>query len=360
MTVEARPPRIATVGFQGFGNIGDEAILTGIERLLEGTRATVVTVFSGPETGSVAAFPGVPRLVTWKHLPTLRALRVLRRVDRLILAGGGLFNDHWTAVIPRYLAWTLAGRLAGARVAWVGVGVGPVRRGWLRAVLRLGARIADVVTVRDRGSARVLGASVGSVVVPDPSVFNEIPGRRQGDGIGIVVRAPAPSQREHGPRLLHALAELVRHLADRGQSVRVLSMGGPADADFVAQLQSALAGRDGVSVAALGPAPDDALRMLAGLESVVTLRLHGLLLAALAGVPVVAVAYDPKVDAAAERLGLADLVISLDAVSAERVLTALDTAGEDARRQVVAAAVRDLRADRTALISAIAGAEGRA
>jgi polysaccharide pyruvyl transferase WcaK-like protein len=359
MSAGSRPPRIATVGFQGFGNVGDEAILTGIERLLDGTGATVVTVFSGPEPVSIAAFPDAARAVTWKHLPTLRALRALRGVDRLILAGGGLFNDHWAAVIPRYLAWTLAGRIAGARVAWIGVGVGPVRRSWLRRSLRIGARMAHVVTVRDQGSARVLGPSVTAAVVPDPSIFCEVPRRGSPDGIGIVVRAPVPAQRERAATLLRSLVELIGHLTARGRGVRVLSMGGRADADFVAALRDALRGREGVSLAPLGPAPVDALDMLAGLEGVVTLRLHGLLLAALAGVPVVPIAYDPKVDAAAERLGLADLVVPLGDIGAERILAALDAAGEEARRRTVADAVRELRAERSALVSAIVGPEGR-
>jgi polysaccharide pyruvyl transferase WcaK-like protein len=355
MRADARRPRIATVGFQGFGNVGDEAILSGIEELLGDESGRVVIVFAGPAVDSVSAFPAARRVVTWRHLPTLAALRALRRVDRLVLAGGGLFNDHWATVIPRYLAWTVAARLAGASVAWASVGVGPIRRPWLRWMLRRGARLVEMITVRDDGSARILGRSVRSSVVPDPSLFNPAPLERDRDGIGLIVRSPTASQAEEEPRLLGAFVDVIGHLTADGRRVHVLSMGGGADTQLLAKLENALAGHDRASVDRLGPSPLDALERIAALEGVLTLRLHGLLLSALAGVPAVPIAYDAKVDAAAERLGLGDLVVPIAEATPDRLLAALGVAGEDGRRRAVAEAVARLRADRSALRAAILG-----
>ncbi len=352
--------RVATVGFQGFGNLGDEAILTGIEAALgDGVRA--VAVFSGPRPQTIAAFPSAPRIVTWRHLPGIRAVRALRRADLLLLAGGGLFNDHWTGVIPRYCAWVLAARLAGARVAWVGVGVGPIRRGWLRAVARLAARMSHVVLVRDDESAALLGRSVRVGVVSDPAVFNDPPDPRRGDELGVVVRAPTPSGQGHRARLVEALAATAVAAAADGMRPVILTMGGPRDDPFAEEVRAATAamGLSGVASEPLGPTPAAALDRLSCLSAAVTVRLHGLVLAALADVPAVAIAYDAKVGLAAERLGLGDLVVPLETVSGPTLSALVRSATTDARRLALRDRVAQLRDERAAVAAMVIAAGAR-
>jgi polysaccharide pyruvyl transferase WcaK-like protein len=58
--------------------------------------------------------------------------------------------------------------------------------------------------------------------------------------------------------------------------------------------------------ARVAPPPEgmgDVLRSIAECDALVGMRLHALLLAANAGIPVLAWSYDPKVDALADRLG---------------------------------------------------------
>lgn len=355
-----RPLRIATVGFQGFGNVGDEAILTGIAALLSGRDVRVTTVFSGPMPDAISAFPDAERIVCRRHLPSMRALRALRRCDLLLLAGGGIFNDHWIGVIPRYVGWTLAARLAGARVAWIGVGVGPIRRRALRWLTRVGAWATRLVTVRDPASAGMLGGA-RPTVVPDPSVFNVPPGARGGSGVAIIVRSPTRADTAAEQRLVEAILETHRMLAASGAAPVVMTMAGPADRAFVERLEAAAgaAGAPALEIEALGPAPSDALARLATLSGVITVRLHGLLLAALAGVPAVPIAYDVKVRVAAEQLGLGDLAVALPDVSASLLLDRLSEAASDRRRADVHGRLAIMRGHRDALATAIVAAGTR-
>ncbi|MGQ0608109.1 MAG: polysaccharide pyruvyl transferase family protein [Chloroflexota bacterium] len=355
--LDGRPPlRIATVGFQGFENIGDEAILTGIEAAFGSTELMVTTVFSGPRPEGISAFPAARRVVSWRHLPGPSAVRILRRCDLLILAGGGIFNDHWTAVIPRYLAWVLAARLAGARVAWVGVGVGPIRRGWLRWLARLAARASTLVLVRDRSSAELLGSPQRVGVIPDPSLFNPPPASsRQGTELGIIVRAPTSTDANRRNELVEALATAAAAAVNRGVHPVILTMAGEADRAFADAVAHAL-GRDDrgdVHREHLGPTPAAALHRLAGFSGLIAVRLHGLLLGALAGVPTVPIAYDDKVRVAADRLGLGDLVVPLAGVQAADLLDRLDAAASDERRAAVRARVEALRAEGDGLAAAL-------
>ena len=344
-----RPRRAGIVGFIGHGNLGDEMILAGIEAVLAPTPISVTTLFGGPDLARTVSFQTARRVSPWRSLPTPRAIRELRRVDLLLIGGGGLFNDYWPFLIPRYLAWILAARLAGARVAWIGIGVGPIRRRPWRWLARAAARLSDRVLVRDPASAALLGGQSGRVrVIPDPALFVEVPVERRPEPVlGLIVRGPVNGADEpQVTQLVELLAELATAGRGAGLETRLLLMAPEADRAFAERVADRLA-RDGErpSIGPLGPTPSELWRQLGGLEAAGSVRLHGLLLSALAGVPCVPIAYDEKVTHAAEALGLGDLVLDpwgdAGAIAAER----LASAREPDRTRAVALRVAELRGE---------------
>lgn len=68
---------------------------------------------------------------------------------------------------------------------------------------------------------------------------------------------------------------------------------------------------------------DDYRRTLAEAEAVVSMRYHGLILAAMAGVPCVSLAYENKMVEAATYLGLSTLVLDVGSVAQEQIQTRL-------------------------------------
>jgi polysaccharide pyruvyl transferase CsaB len=342
--------RAVVLGYQGFGNVGDEAILTGIECLLDGAPIEVIAVIGGPEP--IRAFPRAQRLPTRRLRPTRQALRALRRADLLLLSGGGLVNDHWAATLPLYLGWSALARLLGARIAWIGVGIGPLRRRRSRLLAGAMARLATLVTVRDDPSA-ALARSVapGRVVrvVPDPAVFNPAPTPRSRGGIGFIVRAPAPGDAELAADLAAALGREIGAAAGAGTADPViLTFGGPADAPFAERV--AIAARrfsdTAAAIESMPPDPARVLARLAALEALVSVRLHGLILGAIAGTPTVPVAYDDKVTAVAAQLGIDDLALSLaDLVGgpAGEVGRRIAVASQPGRQDLVARRLGELR-----------------
>ena len=341
-----RPRRAAIVGFIGFGNLGDELILAGIERLLAPLPIQVTTLFGGPNLAETTAFRGARRWSPWRHLPTPAAIGELRRTDLLIVGGGGLLNDHWPLVIPRYLAWVVAARVVGTRVAWIGVGVGPIRRRAGRWLARLAATLSAPVLVRDEASAELLGGMSSRVkVIPDPAIFLEPPTpARPGPIMGLIVREPV-----HGrERDVAALVELLARIADAGRSAgltpRLLLMAPAADRGFARLLTDRMA-RDGSGPPseALGPSAERVWQQLGELQVAVSVRLHGVLLSALAAVPCVPIAYDDKVTAAAERLGLGDVVITPGHADFDAIASSLATVRQPDRVRQVAERVSSLR-----------------
>ncbi len=352
---DASRTRVAVVGFQGFGNVGDEAILVGIERLL-GDAVRVTTVFAGDER-PVVGFEGAARRWTFHFLPTPRALRALARSDVLLISGGGLMNDYWSTVIPRYLAWVLAARLVGCRVVWVGAGVGPIRRRWQRWLAGAAFAASRLVTVRDEASRDlVLRCAPGTrvEVVPDPAWFAVAPAEPKDAGsrtgrVGIILRAPAPASTRRDETLagtlLDALATLTARLAGEGREVELITMHDEVDAEFVGRTveRCRSLGAPAARVSSLPLEPGTAVRDLAGLDTVVTVRLHGLILAALAGLPAVSIRYDPKVAAAASDLGLGDLCLPLEGLTSAALATAVVASSEPGRRAALAERVAAIR-----------------
>ncbi|MGH2356424.1 MAG: polysaccharide pyruvyl transferase family protein, partial [Candidatus Limnocylindria bacterium] len=305
----------------------------------------------------IVAFPAARRVLSRRLLPTLAAVRELRRAQLLLVSGGGLIHDHWAIVIPRYLAWSLLARALGLRIAWVGVGVGPIRRRWARRMAAAAARLAGLVTVRDAQSAAWLariGVAATARVVPDPAFFCE---RHTGSGDGgtaLIVRRPVPGQAAREAAVTTAMAGLAaRRMAASG---RVTILGMERDTDYAAEVAAAAAseGAPRPDVRALPLDPAEATAELSTLGAVVSMRLHGLILAALAGTPCVPVVYDEKVAATAARLGLGDVAVGLDRVTTDVLEAGLATVSSNAHRARVNQAVSELQDQGPELANAIA------
>jgi polysaccharide pyruvyl transferase WcaK-like protein len=340
-----RTPVIA-LGYQGFGNVGDEAILAGIEELLVGGAFDVVAVIGG-ERASIPAFPSARRVTSRRLLPTLAAVRAMRHARVMIISGGGLIHDHWAIVIPRYLAWSLLARLLGLRLCWIGVGVGPIRRAWARRLAALTARVTHVRTVRDAASRdwlRRAGVRGAIEVIPDPALFLAREPHIGGGGLGLIVRTPVPSQARLEGQLTDALAGLAGRRAAQSPAT-ILTMEHDHDAGYAAAVAEAVARATG-RMPPIRRLPLDATATraeLARFDAVVSVRLHGLILCALSATTCLPVIYDDKVTGTASRLGLGELAVPLAEVEAGRLDEGLALAGQDAVRAAVAAAVADLQ-----------------
>ena len=146
--------------------------------------------------------------------------------------------------------------------------------------------------------------------------------------IGVVL---VPLQREYGERARHADAEV---------AIARLTTGRPCVAVAIdTALTNDPDGRDPSAIRS----PDEAEALIARMDAVLTTRLHGLVLALKAGVPVVAldpVAGGAKVSRQAEAVGW-PLVFTPEQLDPERLDTALDHCLTEAARGEAAACAQD-------------------
>ncbi len=265
-------------GYYGYGNLGDEAIAQALagSLLQEGHQ---VTLLSGQPRVSrqMHALPAVHRY--WGLLPALL------RHDALISGGGGLLQDKTSArSLQYYLSVIRLAKRLGKKVVVYGQSIGPLSatgRDKVAAVLK------DVpIAVRDEASLvylRTLGLE--STLVADAALLLEPGLSAPGVGILLIPR--------HGyPDMTDALIELARKLRERNIPVACTALHPVEDDSEVRRLKQAvpLAYHEATSPRAL-------LEIIRGAQFVVSGRLHGLILAAVARVPYAGISYDPKVTA---------------------------------------------------------------
>ncbi|HEX9795774.1 MAG TPA: polysaccharide pyruvyl transferase family protein [Anaerolineales bacterium] len=154
---------ILIAGYYGFGNLGDEAILSVLLSDLSELSGAQPTVLSGNPnlTSRLHQTPAVD----WRDAPAVT--RALEQADWLILGGGGLIHDYWPTAHEdvltsrqhdlSYLAGLVA--LAGAfgvPVAGYGLGVGPLSGVEAEDLARAVLGACRWLSVRDAGSAQVI------------------------------------------------------------------------------------------------------------------------------------------------------------------------------------------------------------
>lgn len=341
-------PRILISGYYGFGNAGDEAMLTAIlGALYEREPNAVVTVISGnpARTRETHGVQAISRLA----MP--RILREVSRCDLLISGGGSLLQDvtskrslYYYLGIIRLALWCKKPVFLYAQ------GIGPLFRPAARNTVRDVLNRTQAITVRDKGSQELLtelGVTTPPIAVTADAVLAMHPGdpdigrmlmRRYGvcgvaPKIGVSVRQwPGNGQYKH--KLAQACDEL-QHRTE-GQIIFV-PMQYPEDKVAAEDIASAMKKPAVVLDEAYTTA--ELMGIIGAMDVVIGIRLHALIFAALMGVPSVGISYDPKVDRFLESVG-EKAIATIDNVDAdalaELTLKRLQQGISDTERKQVA------------------------
>lgn len=288
-----------------------------LERLAPGR--VELTAFSADpaETTGSHHLAAVQRM-NWKEVG-----RALASSDALIVGGGSLLQDTTSLrSLIYYIGVMRWARWKRKPVILYSQGIGPLRRQIARRLTRIEAERAALVTVRDRNSAALLesiGVKQPITLSADPAFMLEadrLGGSASRDKkscekplIGLALRNwDEPTRTENRYRqLIEAIKEIGSPL--------LIPMQRPDDQ----VLCNDLATKTGSLALEPIVSPTEMMAVLGSLDVLIGVRLHALIFALTAGTPVLAIGYDPKVDALMEELGKSDFLISWQNWSADLV-----------------------------------------
>lgn len=167
----------------GYFNFGDEAItssiVTNLRKLIKDIEITVFS--SDPErtknlhgTNSIKMEMSAFGFITG----IFRMLRFFPKMDLLVWGGGNLITDAPSQLFtPFHLTKVLLAKLMRKKVIVYGIGVGPLTGSFGKFLTKIIINKADVITVRDEGSKKVLidvGVRKPKIyVTADPTIILE-------------------------------------------------------------------------------------------------------------------------------------------------------------------------------------------
>lgn len=274
----------------------------------------------------------------------------LSGADAVVIGGGNLISDH-DLNFPLKLAAALkeAARFK-SKVAIYGCGVSS---GWsvtgkkiMRAALRANPPVH--VSVRDEASKRIWDqlfsetADAEAAIVNDPGVLASQIYRF--DSSSVLTHRPIAAVglmstvaiQYHGFKSLSSdsLVEwylrLIDDIVDRGFDVSLFTNGSPEDQRFALKLWSMLSQHRRLSCMRMMHVslPIDLCQVVANADVVVAFRMHALIAAYSYGKPIIALRWDPKVDAFLQSVGLADCIVDANTCSPKEAVMAMISALE--------------------------------
>lgn len=277
-------------GYYGKGNGGDEALLAALLQMLPESVRPVVLSGNPQETRSRYGVEAYDRFSGWAILSALRSS------DALILGGGSLLQDSTSLSSLLYYAGltAVAQRLGLKTIAWA-QGIGPLNRSLSQWIATQIFRGCTAVSVRDGASARWLSQrNIPCIVAPDPvwamrSIPLDDPVDLPHPRIAVCLRPHPLLTTARLQVLTEALGQIQQHL---NGGILLLPFHRQDDRPIAEYLLGHLPGATQLLEL---EHPQQLQSVFQSIDLTLSMRLHGLILAAAAGSRCYGLSYDPKV-----------------------------------------------------------------
>ena len=301
---------VVVSGYYGFANLGDEAILEQLTNELKRLVPASKIVILSNRPHETQRLYGVRAVNRWS-LPALAGL--LPKTRLFVSGGGGLMQDTRSAGSPIYYGGQiLMARALGARTIVYCQGLGPLRSAIARIACRAALTLCEAISVRDDQSLLLAeGWGLKAERSADPvwgldatalpeQVLSQLAMLKAAGGsgapplIGLSLRESAQFNADYLQALDQALADALPAEA----CLLLLPLQKDMDEPLLDQFGQLWMRRgrkfDKIDPLAL-ERPSQWISLMSELDFLVAMRLHALIMALRQGVPVVGLAYDPKV-----------------------------------------------------------------
>jgi polysaccharide pyruvyl transferase CsaB len=296
---------ILVSGYYGFRNAGDEAILAGMIQsfrdLLPDATFTVIS-------GTAAYTRKVHGVKAVSRGQAKEIWRAIGRADLIILGGGSLLQDVTSSKsLVYYLGITAMAKVHGKPVMFYAQGAGPVTKLLSKLMIPPIVNRVNLITVRDeetKVTLRNLRVGRPVTVTADSALALGPADRERGAAllsevgvdltrplIGVSVRHWKAGEALWQPELAKALDLLAQAT---GAQVVLLPMQFPQDVRTGAAVLGQM--KEEAVLVQRECLHDELQAMISRCHLLIGMRYHSLVFAAMNGVPLVGLSYDPKND----------------------------------------------------------------
>ena len=296
--------KILIVGYHGYGNSGDEAILLAMKNnmLRLYPDADIAALSHKPE--ETAAQYGIKSVMRFNAFAVLR--EIWRR-DVVVVGGGTLVQDGTSArSLYYYLGIIWMAKLLRKRVMLYANGVGPLKRRLGRFMTKRIVNRVDLITLREALSMEeliVCGVTKPRTVVTADPVFT-LDGIAKEKALEVLhaenIPTDAPiigvSVREWKKSVgfTEQLAQLCDHISETyGARILLIPMQYPQDLAISGAIAAKM--KQPAFILRQKWPPEALLGVMGLMEIVISMRLHALIYAAVQSVPMLGIVYDPKI-----------------------------------------------------------------
>jgi polysaccharide pyruvyl transferase CsaB len=298
--------RLLFSGYFGFGNLGDELILSEmIKGLLNKDPAIEICVLSAKpmKTRNIHLVQSSNR---WNLTDVIKSVSWC---DGLVSGPGGLFQDRTGSLsLYYYLAIIFLARLLGKKIFLIGVGVDELKP-FNKKIFSIMAGLADKIAVRDEESLRLLrdwGCKSKAEVTSDLAFFcksadnkTSVAGKKP--RISFILR-----NRSDNEQLIKSVKTVI-DLLKKEVDINVVFVPFQVPCDI--KINETAARTCGVNVLASDSFDMGAiLKYISESDAVISQRFHGLVLAAVNKIPFAALYDDAKITRLLKTFGRENLI----------------------------------------------------
>jgi len=297
-------------GYYGFQNIGDDALLTSIIKDLKQYKPDIRILILSNLPMETAIDHHVDSI---KRSNLFRIYRNMKKAKVFIYGGGNLIQDNTsTRSLFFYLGTVLLAKKLNLKVMFYANGIGPLKEKINRSLTKKIMNLVDLITVREKLSydeLRKMGISKPKIhLTADAAltVIGELSGNKcsalddfglveEAGKIGISLRKyPGHEKFEHEKYEI-IIARLCDHMAKKYNVIPVLfPMQYPDDIPILKNVSEKMNSKNILVNKKLSV--DETYRLISCMDMIIGMRLHALVFAAAAGVPMIGLVYDPKIE----------------------------------------------------------------
>lgn len=270
-------------GYIGFDNFGDEAIARVLTQNLKKNGAEKITLISSnPEKTA--------KLYDVDSAGMFGFIKPIMETDVLISGGGSLLQDVTSLKsLVYYLGIIMTALFFRKKVIIFAQGFTPFRTKIGKILTKFVLKKCHKITVRDKKSQELLsGMGIDSILVADPVFGIEVP-QKEKRGIGLQLRSFPTLTDEFVEKLVN---EIKTRFPD--EEIKLISLQDSLDLPVLEKIEGKILKNLTV---------DEAIDEISSLKYLIAMRFHACLIGAKAGVKVIGINYDVKVETLAKTLG---------------------------------------------------------